>query len=415
MSPKPRVVYWFKQPTPYMVERFNAVADRNTINFEAWFDDVREPDRSWDVNEGEWRFAARYLGKNGLPILKDWKIPSQELRDTKPDLIIQECDRSHLAVGFLLGRVLAKRTAFRSLPNYDAWSERTWWREVSKHFLYRAVDGAKVPGPDGAAMTQRYGLPPERVSFVTQSVDIAHYAKARAIAPEVRSARREALGLRGCVFLYVGRIWSGKGLDYLFDAYRTVSQKHPEVSLLLVGDGMDETCYKQAASALPNVHFAGFVQKDELPEWYGLADVLVFPTLGDPNGLVVEEAMAAGLPVICSDSAGDIRMRLPDGVVGYVVPTSDAITLADRMLKLATDETLRLSFAEAAKIKVARYTPEQYAIDFEAFVSQVLASPSRRSPAAVLARIVGRTILMTASSRDPAARYINKTIGVKES
>lgn len=60
-KPRPRVVYWNSQPTPYMVERWNAVADRGNIEMHAWFNVVREPDRSWEVDESAWRFQGRYL------------------------------------------------------------------------------------------------------------------------------------------------------------------------------------------------------------------------------------------------------------------------------------------------------------------------------------------------------------------
>ncbi len=75
-----------------------------------------------------------------------------------------------------------------------------------------------------------------------------------------------------------------------------------------------------AARGIRNVSFVGFIQKRELPRYYALADVFVFPTLGDPYGLVVDEAMACGLPVISTSAAGEIHDRVEDGVNGYIVP-----------------------------------------------------------------------------------------------
>src|SRR5262249_6779449 len=156
------------QPTPYFVERCNAIADRGNLDFEAWFNTRVEPDRSWDVDEVSWRFQARYVPTRSLV---GWRhrLPIPELRELRPDLVVQEYDRMYLSVGFLAARALARRTAFRVLPNFDSWSDRTWWREASKQFVFRAVDGAKVPGPDGAALAARYGLPAARTSPVAQS------------------------------------------------------------------------------------------------------------------------------------------------------------------------------------------------------------------------------------------------------
>ena len=95
---------------------------------------------------------------------------------------------------------------------------------------------------------------------------------------------------------------------------------------------------------------------------------MVFPTLGDPHGLVVEEAMSAGLPVICSSAAGDIAERLPDGEAGYIVAPRAPQLLAQRMLALALDERLRSSMSTRAAALAQTRGHERYAEE-----------PSRRS------------------------------------
>lgn len=391
-----RVVYWLNQPTPYFVARFNAVADRCQLDFEAWFNEVRQADRSWEVNESSWRFRARYIQPRRPPRRLGWlgqpRLPIAELSDTAPDLVVQEYDRPLLATGFLAARAHATRTAFRVLPNYDTWSQRTWWRELSKHFLFRAVDGAKVPGPDGAALARRYGLSDDRIHTVTQSVDTAHYQGASSVPAEERARVRERLGLRGCVFVYVGRLWWGKGLQHLLEAYEQLRARRSDVSLLVIGDGVDEAHYRNRATALPNVIFTGFIQPTQLPRAYALADVFVFPTLGDPNGLVVEEAMAAGLPVVSTSAAGDIQRRLPTGA-GFIVPPADPAALADRMDRLAADPAARARMACTAQTLAVERSDERYAREFERFVHHVMTLPSRRTVSARLARVLGHGVL----------------------
>ena len=269
---KPHVVYWQNIPSPHMVARFNALTGRGAIAFEAWFNAEREPDRSWDIDVRAWAFRARFIPERSY-LGRQWRAP--------------------FALGVLGARAAASRTALRVLPNYDAWSERAWWKEAGKHVLFRAVDGALTPGPDGARLAGRYGLPVARVHRVTQSIDVDHFAAACSVGPTERARRRADLGLCGCVFLYVGRLWSGKGLDYLLDAYRLVRARCRDVSLLIVGDGVDESRYQTIARELPDVAFTGFVQPRDLPRYYALADALVFPTLGDPHGLVVKARATA--------------------------------------------------------------------------------------------------------------------------
>lgn len=362
-----RILYWFNQPTPYVVARFNAAVQRPELDFHAVFSDIRQPDRSWDVDESTWKFPARYLGR--------LKVPLKDLIRLRPDVFLLEYDRWNLVVGALLGLVTARRVGFRVLPNFDAWSNRTWWREASKHLLFRVIDGAKVPGPDGAALATRYGLPAERTAAVTQSVDIEHYGRGLEMPAGEREARRERLGLTGCVFLYVGRIWTGKGLDELFAAYRQLRATRDDISLLVAGDGVDSDRYVASESSVPGIRFAGFVQPAVLPELYAIADVLVFPTHGDPNGLVVEEALAAGLPVIVSDAAGDIKARVPASV-GRVFPVGDVQALTSAMRALA-EPRARKPMADQAHRWVAHKHDDRYAEDLARFVQDLTARPRR--------------------------------------
>ena len=370
MTERPvRVLYWFTQPTPYVVARFNAAVERPELDFHAVFSQVRQPDRSWDVDESRWKFPAGYLGR--------FKVPVRELRRLRPDVFILENDRWNLALGAMAGFAVAGRVGFRVLPNFDAWSQRTWWRELGKNVLFKAVDGAKVPGPDGAALATRYGLPRERTTIVTQSIDVACYGRGRDMPADERRRRRAALGLTGCVFLFVGRVWAGKGLDELFAAYRRLRAVRDDISLLIIGEGVDYERYYGREAATAGVTFAGFVQPADLPEWYALCDVLVFPTHGDPNGLVVEEALAAGLPVIVSDAAGDIKARVPEAV-GRVFPVGDVSALAEAMEALA-EPSLREPMADQAPAWIAWKNDERYAEDLARFARELTARPRRRT------------------------------------
>jgi glycosyltransferase involved in cell wall biosynthesis len=410
---RPHVVYWQNIPSPHMVARFNVLTARDAISFEAWFNTEREPDRSWDIDTREWAFRARFIPERSY-FGRQWRVPLPELRAARPDLLVSLYDRAPFALGVLGACAAASRTALRVLPNYDAWSERAWWKEASKHVLFRAVDGALTPGSDGAHLADRYGLPAALVHRVTQSIDVDHFGAACSVDSVERTRRRAGLGLHGCVFLYVGRLWSGKGLDYLLDAYRLVRARQQDVSLLIVGDGVDESRYRTIAHEIPDVVFTGFVQLRDLPLYYALADALVFPTLGDPHGLVVEEAMAAGLPVICTETAGDIRRRLPDERAGFIVPPVDTRAFATRMLTLALDPCLRASFSREARRLVADRTHERWASDFEHFVEAVLAMPSRRTPASLLASALGRALVAVGPRGEPAP-YVDTASGCSAS
>jgi glycosyltransferase involved in cell wall biosynthesis len=148
-----------------------------------------------------------------------------------------------------------------------------------------------------------------------------------------------------------------------------------------VGDGPEEAHIAQIArSEGLNVKLAGFHQRADLPRLYAAGDVFVFPTLGDPYGLVVDEAMAAGLPVISTTAAGEIRERVVDGVNGYLVPPNDPQALAVAMRRLAVNSGLRSQMGARSAEMIAGYTPDRWAEAFEQAVEGILSSRRMGSP-----------------------------------
>ncbi|WP_109994807.1 glycosyltransferase family 4 protein [Salinisphaera sp. LB1] len=367
------VVYWNNIPSPYMVDRFNELADRGNFEFEAWFNDRIESGRSWDVREADWRFRYRYLPKTHvLGHSFRWPLP---LFGRRPDVLVTLYAEPVFLLGWALAKLRGAKTAFWCQVTIDRWVQRKAWKNAVKRIVFPRVDATLGSGEDSRSFAMRFGTPADRSLRLRHSIDVAHYMGGAAQAQPERKALRAELGLKGTTFVYVGRLWWGKGLNYLLDAFETVQrQSAEEVSLLLVGDGSEETALRRvcAERGILNVVFAGFQQKPELPRYYAVADIFVFPTLGDPYGLVVDEAMACGLPVISTSAAGEIRDRIEDGINGYIVPPEDSAALASSMLKLSRDPDARTRMGQMSSDKIQGHTPQQWAEDFERIVSFML-------------------------------------------
>lgn len=374
MKERPRVVYWNNIPAPYMVERFNALADRSMFEFEAWFNDRIEPDRSWDVDESSWRFKYRYVPRIriGKRVLHwPWLLLAR-----RPDVLVSLYAEPVFIVGWLLAKLRGAKTGFWVEVTFDHWVKRRAYKNWIKRWLFRRVDAIVTVGEDGRRFAERAGATTGKIFYAPHVIDVSHYANGTQAARPSREQLRTELGLRGTVFVYVGRLWWGKGLTCLLEAFETLqARSDDEISLLLVGDGPDEAELTQRSveRGLRNVVFAGFKQKPELPRYYAASDVFVFPTLGDPYGLVVDEAMACGLPVISTSAAGEIRDRIEEGVNGYIVPPENSTTLAERMLALVQNFLLREHMGKLSYAKIKDHTPQKWAEDFERIVHQLLA------------------------------------------
>lgn len=371
------VAYWSNIPAPYVVERFNALARRGNLRFEAWFSARSEADRSWRVDETTWDFDYEYLPRISVG-RASLALPTPLLRRHLPQLIVGlHADPAVLATYPLFAH-RGVSTAFWVTTTYDSWVERRAWKEAIKRAAFRRVDGVLTTGTDGRSFALRYGARPEEIFLLPHYVDFGYFSLQRAVHRPVRDQIRAELGLSGVTYIYVGRLWRGKGIDDLLTAFSGLQRETTQpVSLLLVGDGVDEDRLRQRCRRehLDNVVFAGFRQRDELPKMYAAGDVFVFPTLGDPFGHVVEEAMSSGLPVITSEAAGEIRDRVSGGETGFIVPPARPDALLSRMRLLAADANLRREMGRAAVDRARGQTGERWAEAFEGAVEDLLQRP----------------------------------------
>ncbi len=193
-------------------------------------------------------------------------------------------------------------------------------------------------------------LPLGSFRVVPNGVDADAYAGAEAI-PELVDRARPLL-------LFVGRLEPRKGLDVLVRAFLRLRSAVPRVRLCVVGEGPErERCQQMVPPSLrPDVLFVGAVEEAQKPRYHASADVFVAPnTGGESFGIVLLEAMSAGLPVVASDIPG-FRTVMKDGRQGRLVPADDAFALAEALGTLLANRRLADAMAAEGRRTVADYT-----------------------------------------------------------
>ncbi len=199
--------------------------------------------------------------------------------------------------------------------------------------LYRSADAVVTYGPHVSAYVRARGA--RNVHVAAQSVDNAFWGSPEVSAPADPAWPNES----ALKFLFVGRPTREKGLGVLFQAWSMSGLQAPTAALVLVGAGSIPP-WVPAGGAVVGIDT---VSPRELRNFYAAADVLVVPsiptrTFREPWGLVVNEAMNRGLPVIASDAVGAAAGGLVrDGRNGLIVPAGDPIALAAAMRRLAGD------------------------------------------------------------------------------
>jgi glycosyltransferase involved in cell wall biosynthesis len=350
---------------PYRIPVFNALAQHPEIDLRVIFLAETDPSiRQWRIYSDEIQFSYEVLpswrtrlGKYNL--LLNQKV-ADRLRTLHPDVIV--CGGYNYLASWQ-----ALRWARRNGVPFLLWCESTDKDHRAGHSLVESLkknffdicDGFIVPGTSAREYVSRMGAAAERIFAAPNAVDNYLFAFA------AKSARMNALRVRGELdlpsryFLFVGRLVRTKGVFDLLEAYRGLNENiRSQIGLIFAGEGpLRAELDAMARTIYPgSVRFPGFVQRDELASYYGLAECLVFPTHSDPWGLVVNEAMACGLPVICGHAAGCAADLIRSN--GRLVAARNVFQLASAMQEIASDTALRLKMShESAKI-IQLYSPE---------------------------------------------------------
>jgi glycosyltransferase involved in cell wall biosynthesis len=248
--------------------------------------------------------------------------------------------------------------------------------ELLKRRFIRACSGFVVPGKSAAAYVEAFGVPREKIFVAPNAVDNAFFAGEAAAARSREAELRREFSLPERYFLCVSRLVFAKGVFDLLEAYsRLAPELRATWALLFVGDGIEQSELQARAAAIHpgNVRFTGFSHREQLPVYYALAEALVFPTHSDTWGLVVNEAMACGIPIVVSDAAGCVPDLVEDGWNGYVVPKNAPEKLSEALAKIACAPDLNATMGARSAQRIEQYSPQACAAGFVAAMNAAAA------------------------------------------
>jgi glycosyltransferase involved in cell wall biosynthesis len=344
-------------PAPFRIPLFNELAARAELD--VVFLSRNDPKRPYPVYEQEFAFGWSVLPGRDLLRSPRWVVLNRDVGKTlarsRPDaLVVGGWNQP----AFWASARWAKKHGVPLVlwVESTARDARTGFAgfERAKRRLLHSAARVIVPGVASRDYVVSLGYRSEHVIVAPNAVDPAIFDTRVEELRARRDALRAELGVEGCTFLYVGRLDPEKGVDLLLHAMAHV----PEARLAIVsGGGSDEEALR--AGAPPNVRFVGRVERPV--EWYVAADAFVLPSRSDQWGMVLNEAAAAGLPIVASDAAGGTHDLVVDGVNGFQVAAGDAHALAEAIERVCGDDAFRAT-AGARSREIARgYTPELWA------------------------------------------------------
>lgn len=261
-------------------------------------------------------------------------------------------------------------------------AQRSALREAVKKRIVSQCDAALVGGPPHAAYAAQLGISLSNVHLGYNAVDNAHFAKGALEARRNAEAERARLGLPPRYIIASSRFIAKKNLPALVCAYADAVKASalPLPDLVILGDGdakADIEGAVQANDIAGSVHLPGYRGYEDLPAFYALAELFVHVSTSEQWGLVINEAMASGTPVLVSDTCGAARTLVRDGVSGVVVqPARSSIAAGLTRFFGMTDEE-RDAVADEAARDVAGWGPDRFGSGMKDAVQSAINAPDR--------------------------------------
>lgn len=364
---KRRLVILTEIIAPYRIPVFNALAAREEVDLNVIFLSENDPNlRQWLVYKDEIRFSYEVLPNwrcrlRKYNLLLNWGLTSA-LDLARPDAII--C----AGYSYLASWQAATWSRRHHVPML-LWTESTSHDirrrhasiELMKKQFLKLCRGFAAAGQTSREYLLALGAPNQSIHIAPDAVDVHFFSALAAKAREQADQVRKQYGLPPRYFLYVGRLVRQKGVFDLLSAYATLDEDiRSGMGLVFVGDGPARVDLEQSAARDGSgvVKFLGWLHREQVPEIYGLAEALVFPTHSDPWGLVVNEAMACELPIIASDIAGCVPDLVEDGWNGLRVQPSSVQALARAMTALCLQPELASRMRTNSRRRIENYLPE---------------------------------------------------------
>lgn len=240
------------------------------------------------------------------------------------------------------------------------------WKRLFKKilfgkFLFPSIHAFLYIGEENKRFYQYYDVPESKLFFAPYAVDNERFMKA---AEDLRFKKKDLrkeldIGEKDIVILFVGKLSEKKRPFDLLKAYEfLIHDSRFMLHLVFVGDGELRNSLEKYTKQhkIPNVIFTGFKNRSEIAQYYAVADIFVLPSgIGETWGLVVNEAMCFGLPIIASAMAGCVADLVRPGANGYTFSCGDIKSLNQYLKNLIENETERINFGTVSLSMIQKY------------------------------------------------------------
>jgi glycosyltransferase involved in cell wall biosynthesis len=303
---------------------------------------------------------------NDLSFWVKIRIGLEEIRQKDPEIVVLPgyWDLSHWVL--LAVARLQRRRVIISFDSTLLDHPRYWVKELVKKLFILQCDGGFTYGQRSKQYLKELGMNEEKITIRCQATANYEIRAAYDAAEPTRPELIEELGLASHNFCYIGRLSPEKNLSCLVQAFALLRQINSEArnwGLIIVGDGPERQALVNLCQCerLDHVKFVGGAHWTKVSGFLAASDVVVLPSVSEAWGLVVNEAMCCGLPVIVSDRCGCVDDLVVHGQTGFTFNPGSVEELCEHMDYFVRSPIEVRRFGERAEALISSYTPESAA------------------------------------------------------
>ncbi len=314
--------------------------------------------------------GVRLTGRSHDPFPRYWNPEVVRLlTDFSPTLIIIAGYHhpTSYAVWWYAKRRRSKLYLLCESTPFDKRSRRGWVEGLKWAFI-RICDGYIVPGKASAAYLKSYGVDERLIVFAPNSIDTDSFPGYAPADDELLERERQRFmqefSLPPFNLLFVGRLAPGKGADVAINVVKRLQNDGMEVGLILVGDGplRGQLEARVQREGVRHTAFLGFKQPGEMAFCYRMGHLLIHPAESEPWGLVVNEAMTCGVPVLCSPKVGAAQDLVIEDRTGY--QCQSVMEYVTRVAELMNNPPKLAEMRKRCREVAATFSPEACAEGF---------------------------------------------------
>lgn len=324
---------------------------------------MRVPLGGVDLSYHQYPFRLLFRGSyDCAPLIRRILALARDLFKNPVDLVIMPgYDRAEywtmLLICILLRR---KRAVFCDSTTADR--PKTAWRELAKRWFFGWCNGFFCYGIRSKEYLMSYGVSESKIALRCQAAALPRgYSAAKVLSRYESNWESRADEPH---FIYVGRLSAEKGLDDLLQAFHKLYATYPKARLDLVGWGsLAEQLQRRAAQLgmAEAISFLGVKSLDDISELFLKGTALVLPSHSEPWGLVVNESLSYGCPVVVSSACGCVPDLVLDGMTGYSFEVGNVDALHEALVSVMQFSANREAVARKCLAVIANFTPERSA------------------------------------------------------